>query len=746
MRQPADATGRERSASHTTDTRPAKRNRITVACTSCRQRKSRCNGSRPICDACAEHGFDCLYSNTGTLTKSSASEELVVKLESRVATVEEILAQLSSRVSRIEDKGEDTAADITTAPHVDSFADDTVRLQDPTDGIGSIVFTEEEDSGFFGPTSNIAFTHQVVRTTTGIMKHAASNGTPVSSDDTALKSHVVHMSHPASPVHNSHLFVSNGKIRIGVEPFILPPEDTMMQLIDLYFSTAGTLFPYIDRNGFLRTYRQLVATNILSVRRSWLGLLNMVFAVTTNADNSPDPEITAQARAEKANVFYHRAMVLSDRQIRYGTSLEVVQMLLLASMYSQGTERSIETWNTHGLAVKAAYQLGIHSPDALRQYPPPEREMRKRVWFGCVVLDRTLSMTMGRPVSIPESFVKVGLPQLIEDAYTSTSSDGEKREDPASVQFFAATIILYRLMSEVFDLLYGSNVGLGGATDVFDIASHLLQYEQKFVHWQHSLPASIPLISEEELTRPPADFGTANLRVVLTSRFLNLRILTHRPLLCKYLEIIGSSQINIQQLAILHQVGANSVRICVQSANSIIQITRWALQHADAPRQLLGAWWFSLYYAFNAALVIYSALLIQHQAKYHNQPIPMEEMQLSIESLYQAIDCMSRLYKGNRMIETCVRYTSALAHRLTVILQIDSIPPTDMAEMLQETLGRNPVRSVSTEAGPQNDFDFSDPTDLYLGLELGDLWQPLNPDFLTGFIGSTFPDGATFER
>jgi hypothetical protein len=57
-------------------------------------------------------------------------------------------------------------------------------------------------------------------------------------------------------------------------------------------------------------------------------------------------------------------------------------------MYSQGTERSIATWNIHGLAVKGAYQLGLHSPDALRQYPPSEGEIRKRVWFGCVILDR----------------------------------------------------------------------------------------------------------------------------------------------------------------------------------------------------------------------------------------------------------------------------------------------------------------------------------------------------------------------
>lgn len=58
------------------------------------------------------------------------------------------------------------------------------------------------------------------------------------------------------------------------------------------------------------------------------------------------------------------------------------------SQYLQGTERSIETWNYHGLAVKASYQLGLHSPNALKNFLPLEREIRKRTWFGCILLDR----------------------------------------------------------------------------------------------------------------------------------------------------------------------------------------------------------------------------------------------------------------------------------------------------------------------------------------------------------------------
>lgn len=54
----------------------------------------------------------------------------------------------------------------------------------------------------------------------------------------------------------------------------------------------------------------------------------------------------------------------------------------------QGTKSSIQTWATHGLAVKVALQLGLQSVEASKRFPSVEREIRKRTWFGCIVLDR----------------------------------------------------------------------------------------------------------------------------------------------------------------------------------------------------------------------------------------------------------------------------------------------------------------------------------------------------------------------
>ncbi|KAH8726755.1 fungal-specific transcription factor domain-containing protein [Phaeosphaeriaceae sp. PMI808] len=736
MNRSANASSRELPAGREATARPAKRNRITVACASCRQRKSRCDGSRPKCSTCAHQGTSCEYSSSEKLTKLSASKELVGGLETRVATLENVFAGLSSRMSRVESLNN---GDITSEPtinhgtHHPSFTHDptlpgldpSMEIQDPTDGIGSLAFTEEEGSVYFGPTSNIAFTRQIVRATTKILKRITSTSSPITPSDTEIRSHIHHISRPSSPP--PEFPRHSGNILIGAEPFVLPPEEETMQLINLYFSSSNVLFPFIDQPGFLTTYRQVTRTSILSVRRSWLGLLNMMLAMATSANVRHGSPITAQERAARSDAFYRRAMVLCDRQIRHVSSLEVVQLLLLASQYLQGTERSVDTWNIHGLAVKAAYQLGLHSPDALQRYPPIEREIRKRIWFGCVLLDRTLGMTMGRPLFIPDHFIKVELPQPIQD--TELQGDSSQSHEFASVSFFRATITLYAIMSEVFDMLYGNNIGCGVPTDVFEMASILLQFEQKFFAWQRALPKCISLITGHDLVSGLDEFQVMRLRVILTLRFLNLRILTHRPLLCKYLEIIGSSEVDEHQLMILRQVGVNSIQTCVQSALLIIKMTRWALEFREDSQHLLGAWWFSLYYAFNASLVIYSTLLLKHQSEHYSQGLALEESELSFESLQKAIDCLSILFVGNRMTENCVRYTSALAYRLALLYQSDQSHGTTSVENPQDVFTRYLAPRDSLDAASRQNIDYFDSTDLYLGIELDDLFRPLAAEF-----------------
>ena len=55
------------------------------------------------------------------------------------------------------------------------------------------------------------------------------------------------------------------------------------------------------------------------------------------------------------------------------------------------------------MAVKAALQLGLHSPVSYGDHGVQRRELRKRVWFAVVNQDRYISIALGRPcLIVPE--------------------------------------------------------------------------------------------------------------------------------------------------------------------------------------------------------------------------------------------------------------------------------------------------------------------------------------------------------
>ena len=192
--------------------------------------------------------------------------------------------------------------------------------------------------------------------------------------------------------------------------FALPTDAEM--LIQEYFATVGLLLPCVHEDSFLALYKQARRTKYKGVRKSWLGLLNMIFALASNTMTATSP---MQGVARMSETYYQRALGLATPDLLANTSLEignctfskakhrlsvdlrrVVQLLSLMETYLQGTQRSMQAWTFHGLAVKAALQLGLHSAEASKRLPLLEREMRKRTWYWCVINDR---------YAIPKSFL-----------------------------------------------------------------------------------------------------------------------------------------------------------------------------------------------------------------------------------------------------------------------------------------------------------------------------------------------------
>lgn len=145
---------------------------------------------------------------------------------------------------------------------------------------------------------------------------------PTKSTDVAdLDNKIVNISRPASPRPAGLESRPNSAKPLAMLN-MLPSEADTRELIGKYFSNTGQLFPYIHETTFMETYEEMKAANFTKVRRTWLGLLNMVLAMASTASSYQPNDQSAKERNAKSDVFYQRAFGLCQTQILRGTSLE----------------------------------------------------------------------------------------------------------------------------------------------------------------------------------------------------------------------------------------------------------------------------------------------------------------------------------------------------------------------------------------------------------------------------------------
>ncbi|KAJ5954862.1 C6 transcription factor [Penicillium viridicatum] len=597
-----------------TQSHAVKRRRTSLACDACRTRKSKCDGSRPKCAVCTNLDLECIY------TPSSTSTNVIVKKEP------------------------DAPPELAQTGDLANIAE----IEDSVDAMGTVVFADEEDCGFFGPSSNIAFLRHLSRAVSYHASSPAVASCPSPTGKISLDGGFVNASRPPSP-ELSGIDLTSRKPE-GTDIFALPPPHETSQLVHKYFTDTGILFPYIHPLSFLETYRGM-SENKFKIRRTWLGLLNMMLAMVKITAPSEEP---AEQRIAAADVFYKRALGLCGKEMLRGTTVEVVQYLLLMGQYMQGTQKSVQAWTVHGLAVKAALQLGLHSKDASRVFSPQEKEIRKRTW--------TLSMTLGRPAAIPDSFVRLDLPTNDIDGDGPTEIPiVDCKTFQMSVEFFNSTILLYKQLFNIVDLLYGQNLGCDPPLTVSECVGHILSAEQHLVTWEKSLPQHIELITVKKIRDnsgkmpDPPQFFSLKFSVIITLRYLHLRILLHRPILVKFLDACGKGGIDPHEERLLQQIGSNSMRICMESAMSTIDIIHELVPSSEWPKSLLGAWWYSLYYTFHSALVLLGTIWVGKNCQRATISLSYD-----IENLVaypaRAISILYKLDCGNRIVNRCRFY------------------------------------------------------------------------------------------
>lgn len=330
-----------------------KRQRTALACNSCRHRKSRCNGARPVCGTCSDMGFDCVYRLPPPSLKSQPRE--MASMENRLQLVEGLLravinGQQTNADTQAPPLTSQEAASVGQESQCDPSQRNGISLQqsqvqlinnystanhasheDTVDGMGIITFADESKSGHFGPSSNSAFFSHIA-------KALATDAFPQSRESSRGISGSI--SRPPSPPLPG--------IRSGskmVNPYILPPRSEIMHSVNVFFSITGNFFPYIHQGSMHQMIDELDMTRSTGVRRSSLCLLNALLAIGTSLDVKRH-EI-AKSREAESDIFFQRALALSPWNIANTTNLETCELHIDVSSCRSLTRLNSASFSRH---------------------------------------------------------------------------------------------------------------------------------------------------------------------------------------------------------------------------------------------------------------------------------------------------------------------------------------------------------------------------------------------------------------
>ncbi|KAF9012001.1 fungal-specific transcription factor domain-containing protein [Cyathus striatus] len=222
----------------------------------------------------------------------------------------------------------------------------------------------------------------------------------------------------------------------------LPPAVVQDHLLDLYFTYVHPSFPVIYKRLFFDAHNSSSTTESphspasdgasgspFNRRRHRVPtlLLLVMFSLAARYDETALPSPTDGSMWAAGDDYLDSAKVILDGT--YSSSRpSTCQALLLMGYREIGIGAMAQAWTYIGMAIRMAQDLGMHrSADGWarvdlggRLFGNWELCERKRIWYGCVIMDKYVSTYIGRPLMIFERDFDTLMP---------SDNDDEEQED-----------------------------------------------------------------------------------------------------------------------------------------------------------------------------------------------------------------------------------------------------------------------------------------------------------------------------
>ena len=318
--------------------------------------------------------------------------------------------------------------------------------------------------------------------------------------------------------------------------------------------------------------------------------------------------------------FYERFKQLLPTELSRST-IPTISALLYMGVAMTSHHKRTESWIFCGIAYRMIIDSGCHLEveylDKTGRFTPIDLEIRRRVFWGAYVFDKTQALYFGRPPMLHrgdgcaakeflDTYEELEMWQPYCDPILGESTD-HKPQHQYSISTFKARIRLAEIADVILKRIYSvDSVHVSCSMHKQTVA----MLKREFENWQKSLPDHLRFEPCVDSVLPPPPPPPPH-QITIHPLFYALQILTFRPFLA------GGHLYNVHKNQETGDGGeciTGGEDICVNAALKICKYTK-AYREAFTLRQSA--------YMLSYCIFTASAILLQHPEKYKNELVFM---------------------------------------------------------------------------------------------------------------------------
>ncbi|RFU34000.1 hypothetical protein B7463_g2335, partial [Scytalidium lignicola] len=328
------------------------------------------------------------------------------------------------------------------------------------------------------------------------------------------------------PLREENQIISSVAEGLSLPTNPLPDRKAAECFIRAYFEYANFSSPLLHEPTFRRKLEHAYAE--VSARQTDTAIIqagddlkldvffvNMVFAIGLLAlqkqDSSTIPTLLCDRYCETA--------LMALNEVGFPNNIEGVQALILLAEYSYLHPTDLGGWDTIGLALRRAVELGLHEDPPVGTIDCLTLDIMRRTFWVAYSLDRSLAIAMGRPTCLSDSVITAKFPSNVNDEYitadgiinTESIALGKKRY---SIHWFKYR----RLQSEIRTVLYENPLPIFPAIDYADWQTAM---QQRIQQWYDEV--------RQENRRSEAGIDRIRLPEMRELTFRRALVLLYRP-------------------------------------------------------------------------------------------------------------------------------------------------------------------------------------------------------------------------